>query len=393
MDNFFLQGRFEKAMKFTLTDLGISCALGRGKDEVARNAFSADASGMMRFEDFVWKQTVVFGKIRSDISNKDMRAKALLDIALDELSEKIESLKKEYDTSRLGIVLGSSNTGIDEAFMHIQKWLLTKEKPTEFDFEQIRLGTPAEYLQEKVKFEGPAYVVSTACSSSSKVFYSARALIENDICDAVLVGGVDSLCRFAMNGFYALDALSLQHTNPMSKNREGINLGEGVALFVMEKDKNGIYLAGIGESSDAYHLTSPDPSGAGAIKSMQKALEDAALNACDIDYINLHGTGTLHNDSMETLAVSNLFGKQTLCASTKPLTGHTLGAAGALELALSWLMLKENRIIPHVYDGDYDDTLPDIRLASGKENKVIKTILSNSFAFGGSNASVILRKD
>ena len=277
--------------------------------------------------------------------------------------------------------------------INLKPFILTKEKPTEFDFEQIRLGTPAEYLQEKVKFEGPAYVVSTACSSSSKVFYSARALIENDICDAVLVGGVDSLCRFAMNGFYALDALSLQHTNPMSKNREGINLGEGVALFVMEKDKNGIYLAGIGESSDAYHLTSPDPSGAGAIKSMQKALEDAALNACDIDYINLHGTGTLHNDSMETLAVSNLFGKQTLCASTKPLTGHTLGAAGALELALSWLMLKENRIIPHVYDGDYDDTLPDIRLASGKENKVIKTILSNSFAFGGSNASVILRKD
>ena len=357
------------------------------------NAFSADASGMMRFEDFVWQQTVVFGKIRSDISNKDMRAKALLDIALEELSEKIESLKKEYDTSRLGIVLGSSNTGIDEAFIHIQKWLLTKEKPIEFDFEQIRLGTPAEYLQEKVKFEGPAYVVSTACSSSAKVFYSARALIENDICDAVLVGGVDSLCRFAMNGFYALDALSLQHTNPMSKNRQGINLGEGVALFVMEKDKDGICLAGIGESSDAYHLTSPDPSGAGAIKSMQRALDDASLAPLDIDYINLHGTGTLHNDSMEILAVTDVFGNQTLCASTKPLTGHTLGAAGALELGLSWLMLKENRIIPHVYDGDYDDSLPSICLAKGAENRNMKTILSNSFAFGGSNASVILRKD
>lgn len=380
-------------MKITLTDVAITCALGFGKKQVASNAFNANCSGMRIFKDLLPNQEIVCGALPGELPARDMRVKTLLDMAIEELAPSLSRLKKDYSSERIGIVLGSSNTGVDEAFIHIQKWLKDGKYNENFSFEQIRLGTPALYLQEQIKVSGPAWVVSTACSSSAKAFYSARALLKNDICDAVLVGGADSLCRFAMNGFYALEALSLKHTNPMSINRSGINLGEGVALFIMEKDKNGICLAGIGESSDAYHLTSPEPTGQGAIKAMLLALQDAKLSSSDIDYINLHGTGTIHNDSMEIIAIHQLFGEKTLCASTKPLTGHTLGAAGAVELALSWLMIKENKIIPHVYDGIFDSSLPKINLATGKEKKDINLVLSNSFAFGGSNACVILRKE
>ena len=208
----------------------------------------------------------------------------------------------------------------------------------------------------------------------------------------MIVGGVDARCDFALNGFNALGALSKTHTNPMSENRNGINLGEGAALFVMEKGCCGIRLLGIGESSDAYHLTSPDPTGAGAIDSMTKALIDAHLGPQDIDFINMHGTGTTANDAMESLAINKVFGDNILCASTKPLTGHTLGAAGAVSMGLSWLMLKYSFIIPHVYDGKFASDCAKIRLAQIGDNKEINRVLCNAFAFGGSNASLIMGK-
>ena len=216
--------------------------------------------------------------------------------------------------------------------------------------------------------------------------------MECNICDAVLVGGVDARCDFALNGFNALGALSKKHTNPFSVNRDGINLGEGAALFIMEKGCCGIKLLGIGESSDAYHLTSPDPNGSGAISCMKNALSDANLKPGDIDFINMHGTGTIANDAMESLAVNTVFGEDVLCASTKPLTGHTLGAAGAISMGLSWLMLQYDFIIPHVFDGVYADDCARVHLSGKNENKEINRILCNAFAFGGSNASLIMGK-
>ena len=162
-------------------------------------------------------------------------------------------------------------------------------------------------------------------------------------------------------------------------------------LYPISKEKaNGVKLLGIGESSDAYHLTHPEPNGNGAELAMTLALKDANLTSDKIDYINMHGTGTIANDSMESLAISRVFTNSVLCASTKPLTGHALGASGAIEAGLSYLMLKNQVIIPHIYDGNYDDTLPKLNLANGNEAKHLSIILSNSFAFGGSNASLIL---
>ena len=378
-------------IKGTLTALGFVCALGKSKDEICKNASSGSVSGMITDSVSIPNKKVPFGAVDIPVTER-LRCFELLDLALAQISDKIEELKQKYRPERIGVVLGSSNTGIQEAQEKIDSWLDTNVKPDNFSFDEIKLGTPAVYLRQKTGVLGPAYTVSTACSSSAKVFASASYLLEKDICDAVLVGGVDSLCRLAMNGFNALEALSDEISNPMSKNRKGINLGEGAAIFTMERNQKGIVVAGIGETSDGYHLTSPDPEGKGAILSMKLALKHADIKPEYVDFINLHGTGTEANDAMESRAVNAVFGNSVLCASTKPMTGHALGASGAIELALSWLMLKNQFIIPHVYDGVYDDVLPPILLATKNDKKSLKYILSNSFAFGGSNASVILGK-
>lgn len=376
-------------MKVTLTDLGFVCALGNNKEDIVRNAARGEAPGVCAVYDDVPNKTIPFFQVL-DVNSKYMRCYDLLDRAVEQINDSIIELKNKYSSSELGIVLGCSNTGIHEAQLNIMEWLKTGDCPQEFSFDKIELGSPAIYLQKKLDISGPAYVVSTACSSSAKAFQTARNLIKNKVCKAVIVGGVDSRCMFAHNGFYGLNALSDNVTNPFSANRTGITLGEGAALFIMQENVPGIQLLGIGETTDAYDLTSPDPTGNGAFKSMQQALSEAELDMKDINYINMHGTGTEANDAMEGTAINNLFGNSTLCASTKQLTGHTLGASGAIEIALSWLMIKNNFIIPHKFDGVYDDRIPKINLATGKENIKINNILSNSFAFGGSNVSVIL---
>ena len=378
-------------MEYTLKNLGFVCALGANHDDIIKNAVAGDTRAMFDGNVYVDGDKVPFGTAPVE-QKHELRCFDLIDVALNQINADLGLLKQNYDVHRLGIIIGSSNTGVGEAQQHIEQSLKNDKKIDKNVLSELELGTPAEYIQKKTGFMGPTYCVSTACSSSLKVFQSARNLIENDICDAVLVGGVDARCDFALNGFNALSALSKQHTNPMSKNRAGINLGEGAALFIMEKSCCGIKLLGVGESSDAYHLTSPDPTGAGAVSSMTGALNDAGLSASDIDFIIMHGTGTIANDSMESLAINSVFGNNVLCASTKPLTGHTLGAAGAISMGLAWLMLKHNFIIPHIYDGVYDENCKDIKLAQIGDKCELRNILCNAFAFGGSNASVIMGK-
>ena len=378
-------------MEYVLKNLGFVCALGANHDDIIKNAIAGNTQPMFSDDVVVGGEIVPFGAAPVD-KNKELRMYDLIDCALNQIAMDIELLKQNYDKKRLGIIIGSSNTGVSEA----QKLIETAiRNNTEFDesvIKDLELGTPSEYIRTKTGFMGPTFTVSTACSSSLKVFQSARQLIENNICDAVLVGGVDGRCDFALNGFDALGALSKTHTNPFSENRNGINLGEGAALFILEKGNYGIKLLGIGESSDAYHLTNPDPSGTGAVESMKSALQDANLEPKDIDFINMHGTGTTANDAMESLAINSVFGENVLCASTKPLTGHTLGAAGAISMGLSWLMLKHNFVIPHVFDGKFASDCAKIHLSGKDEHKEINRILCNAFAFGGSNASLIMGK-
>ena len=252
------------------------------------------------------------------------------------------------------------------------------------------MGSPSEFLKEYLDLQGPAYTISCACSSGAKALAAAKRLLENDLCDAVIAGGVDTICELTLRGFNSLELIDDKLCLPFSKNRQGLNIGEGGAFFLLTREKSKLQLCGSGESSDAYHHSSPQPEGKGAISAMQNALKDAELSASDIDYINLHGTGTKQNDAMEATAVNHIFGEKTYCSSTKPLTGHTLGAAGAIEAAFCCMTLTEQTSPYHHWDGESD---PELALLNFSNPSKPRYALSNSFAFGGNNCSLIFGVD
>jgi 3-oxoacyl-[acyl-carrier-protein] synthase-1 len=224
---------------------------------------------------------------------------------------------------------------------------------------------------------------------------SAARLLNMGICDAVVCGGVDSLCAFTVAGFTALESVSEARCNPLSANRNGINIGEGAALFLMTREPAAVSLRGWGESSDAHHMSAPEPSGKGASIAIEKALARAGIEASQIDYINLHGTATPQNDAMESRAVHALFGDAVPVSSTKAFTGHALGAAGAIEAALCWLAMQdenpEGLLPPHLWDGVGDPALPQLNVVTPgtRLGRPLDWALSNSFAFGGANAVVV----
>ena len=362
-------------MRYALDTLSCVCALGRTHDKILSNLRARSTAGMVPLAADIPGRTVLFGAVSGELPTiddpeYDMRTNRLLAQAVASERAAFDAFIARYGADRVAIVLGTSNTGIDEAQRHVDTWLASGTKPEAMRFSEIELGTPAEFLARLLGVTGPAYSISTACSSSAKVFPAARRLIEAGVVDAAIVGGADGRCRFALNGFHALGALSQGLCRPLAPDRDGINLGEGAALFTMARaEGDAICFAGAGETSDAYHPTAPDPEGNGAEAAMRAALADAGLGPSDIAYVNLHGTGTPANDAMEMKAMARVFpdietGDGPAYESTKPLTGHCLGAAGAVEAALCWLKLAAG----------------DVKGAA----------LSSSFAFGGSNAAVIL---
>ena len=335
-----------------------------------------------------------FGKLKEDfepINNEqyDLRCNRVLKYLVDKLD------LSEFGKDEIGIVIGTTNSGIEE-------FETTKNK------HHAEFGNPAEFLKFYLGTTNYAACVSTACTSGVKVFSTARKLLENGVCKAVIAGGVDTLASMPSYGFHALEVLSHEKTNPFSKNRNGISLGEGGALFVVTKaaeqlgseaakhQNDGIIhkvaILGIGETSDAYHAATPDPDGVQAVKAIQAALDDANLKPEDIDYINLHGTGTISNDLMEANAIYKVFGDKVPASSTKPLTGHCLGAAASIEAFICYQILKGERNLPiHKFDGEYDETLPKINLVTeNTPQKEVKVCMSTSFGFGGTNAVVVL---
>ncbi|MBC7664818.1 MAG: beta-ketoacyl-[acyl-carrier-protein] synthase II, partial [Caulobacter sp.] len=248
------------------------------------------------------------------------------------------------------------------------------------------LGTP-----------GPAFAISTACSAGVKAIATGARLLRAGAVDAAVAGGGDALTGSTTAGSSALDAVSAERCNPLSANRRGINIGEGAALFLMGRDEGPVRLSGWGESADAHHMSAPEPAGRGAAEAMQRALARAGVVAADVDYVNLHGTATEQNDAMESLAVQRVLGGDVAVSSTKPLTGHTLAAAGALEAAFAWHTLVGNptgRLPVHWWDGVADPALPALRaVAPGTAlGRPVCHVLSNSFAFGGSNAALLFSR-
>ncbi|RQR36174.1 beta-ketoacyl-ACP synthase [Burkholderia sp. Bp9143] len=325
----------------------------------------------------------------------DCRNNRLLLAALAQIGPIVDAAIARHGPRRVGVVIGTSTSGIQAAEQALAQRVATGTMPAGFDYRQMEIGTAAPFVRAVLGVTGPAYTLSTACTSSAKAFAAARRLLRLKLCDAVVVGGADSLCELTLQGFASLESVSPGQTNPMSRNRSGINIGEGAALFVMGRDETAVRLAGVGESSDAHHISAPDPAGYGAEEALRAALADAGVASSAIGYVNLHATATRLNDEMEANVTARVFPHGVPASGTKPLTGHTLGASGATELGFGWLTLARGIALPmHVWDGEHDPALPRLDLVDSERrlagDATGRYVMSNSFAFGGSNASLIL---
>jgi len=390
-----------------LDALGVICALGQGKRAVLDNLLAGNSPGMRVQAGWLPERSVPVGAVDTELpamppgfAERNTRNNRLLLAAALEIEGDIRQAIERHGAQRIGVVLGTSTTGIHEASQGIAALLHDGAFPPEYSYRHQELAAPAAFLADWLQLSGPTYSISTACTSSGRALLSARRLLDLGVCDAVLCGGVDSLCGLTLNGFDALEALSDETCNPFSRQRKGINIGEGAALFLMTREPSAsaapIALLGAGASSDAHHISAPEPTGRGALLAMRTALKSAALDAGQIDYLNLHGTATTQNDAMESLAVAELFPEGVPCSSSKPLSGHTLGAAGALEAAFCWLCLglgnRDSLLPPQVWDGLVDPALPRLNLVApgSVASRPLRYLMSNSFAFGGNNVSLIL---
>lgn len=392
-----------------ITAVGLLNALGEGVEQVSAGLFRGDQSGIGQSDSFLPDRRCHVAAVSTKLPECPpgleglwSRNAALSLSALSQIKDGVAAALQRYGSERIGVVMGSSTSGIEEGEKALRSRLESGVLPEEYNYPQQQMGTVSDVIANVLGTAGPSYTISTACSSSAKVFRAACNLIQSGWCDCVVTGGFDSLCKLTTNGFSALDLVSDEVTNPFSKNRKGITIGEGGAIFLLERCSDSelthesVCIAGVGESSDAYHISSPDPSGAGAVVAINAALRHAGIAPTEVGYINLHGTGTPHNDAMEARAIHSLFSDNVPCSSTKPLVGHMLGASGATEVAFCWLVLRdsEGRLPPHRFDGERDPELPQLSLVAlgQRAHEPIQYALSNSFGFGGSNCAVVLRR-
>ena len=342
----------------------------------------------------------------ADLQAFDCRNNRLAQLALrqDGFLAAVQAVAARVGPQRVGVFLGTSTAGIlqtELAYQHRNNNdnnndSATGALPADFCYPQTHNPySVADFVRRSCALTGLAMAVSTACSSSAKVFASAQRMLAAGLIDAAVVGGVDTLCLTTLYGFNSLGLLSSSPCRPFDAARSGISIGEGAAFVLLERTPevlpaNAVLLLGVGESSDAHHMSSPHPEGLGARLAMQQALRSAGLQPGEIDYINLHGTATQSNDAAEGLAVQTVFGAHTTpCSSTKGATGHTLGAAGGLEAVFCALALQNGLLPGGVHTEVLDARLAvDYRLHS--QNQPLRRVLSNSFGFGGTNCSLIL---
>lgn len=385
-----------------LNDCALLCALGDERDTIARRLLDEAEEGLAVSDACSPGRPLPLGRVHAALPSVDhlplalrSRNNQLALAALARIRPAVDAAIARYGAARVGVVVGTSTSGVAATEGALAARAATGALPDWFHYGQQEMGAPAALLARELGVGGPAYVHSSACSSSAKALASAARLIRMGLCDAVVTGGVDTLCGFTVAGFSALESVSAARCNPLSAARNGINLGEGAALFLMSREPAAVALCGWGESSDGHHMSAPDPAGGGARLAMRDALRRAGIEPADVDYINLHGTATVQNDAMESRAVSDLFGTEVAVSSTKPFTGHTLGAAGAVEAAFCWLAMQddnpEGKLPPHLWDGAQDPALPTLNVArpGTRLGRPLRWALSNSFAFGGSNATLV----
>ena len=340
-------------------------------------------------------------RLPAALAGFDCRNNRLAEMVLgqDGFEDAVAAAVARYGARRIGLFMGTSTSGILHAELaYRERGSTAGPLPSWFNYAATQnTGSLAAYLRRRLGVAGPSFVVSCACASTAKVFGSAARMIEAGLCDAAIVGGADSLCLTTLYGFHALALNAPGPCRPFDTARDGISIGEAGGFALLEKPHpdcdpdgdNAILLLGVGESNDAYHMSSPHPEGAGARLAMQRALAAAGLAASDIDYINLHGTATRVGDTAEDMAVFGLLGSFTPCSSTKGFTGHTLGAAGIVEAIICSLAIRHGMLPGSAHTETVD---PAFRIRYQRETRParIDTVLSNSFGFGGSNCSLVL---
>jgi 3-oxoacyl-[acyl-carrier-protein] synthase-1 len=335
--------------------------------------------------------------VRSDLGDFDCRNNRLAQLGLvqDGFDEAVAAARLKYGADRIGFYLGTSTSGLHSTELaYRRRDPATGALPADYRYAETQnTYSLGDFTRRFLRLEGPGFVVSSACSSSAKVFGNAARMIAAGVCDAAVVGGADSLCLMTLYGFRSLGLTAAGPCRPFDADRDGISLGEGAGFALLEKadraEAGNVLLLGVGESSDAYHMSTPHPEGLGAKLAMRQALESAELAPADIDYINLHGTATRTNDASEDKAVVEIFGSSTPCSSTKGATGHLLGTAGITEAIVSILAIEHGLMPGSVNTRTVDPELKCRYLIENREGSV-RRVLSNSFGFGGSNCSLIL---
>jgi len=388
-----------------LTEFTVTCCLGRGR-QAMRAALASRGSGLAhrQFESATLDTCIgeVEGldavRLPESLAAWDCRNNRLAELALvqDGFAAAVGEAAARHGPRRIGVFLGTSTSGILQAELaYRRRDPATGALPPDFDYARTHnTYSVSGYVRARLALGGPAWTVSTACSSSAKVFGTAARLIEAGVIDAAVVGGVDSLCLTTLYGFNSLELLAHEPCRPWDRARSGLSIGEAGAFALLEPlpaspADGAVALLGVGESSDAHHMSAPHPEGLGARLAMQAALAAAGLTPADIDYVNLHGTATPSNDAAEDRAVVDLLGTSMPCSSTKGATGHTLGAAGAVESVAAALALRHG-FIPGGANTEERD--PALRAAYALESRParLRRVLSNSFGFGGTNASLVL---
>jgi 3-oxoacyl-[acyl-carrier-protein] synthase I len=334
--------------------------------------------------------------VRDDLGRYDCRNNRLAQIGLelDGFAAAVMAARERYGAARIGVFVGTSTSGILETELaYRRRDPGTGVLPPDYRYHETHnTYSLADFVRRYLGLGGPAFVISSACSSTAKVFGNAARMIAVGLCDAAVVGGVDSLCLTTLHGFHSLELTSSGPCRPFDTARDGISIGEGAGFALLEKAdsaRGAALLLGIGESSDAHHMSTPHPEGLGAKLAMERALRSAGASPADIDYVNLHGTGTRTNDAAEDCAVWQMFNGTTPCSSTKGATGHLLGAAGITEAIISILAIGNDLMPGSAHTREIDPALRSNYLLNNREARV-RRVMSNSFGFGGSNCSVVL---
>lgn len=387
------------------------CATSAGVGRAALlDALRAERGGLVPYDDPIGAVETHVGPVAGleavavpeALAAYDCRNNRLAELALaqDGFLDAVAAARARFGPARVGVVLGTSTSGIastEDAYHH---WGATGALPADYRFETTQeLYALARYVARRCGLTGPSYTISAACASSTKTFVDAAQLLAADLCDAVLVGGVDTLCETSLRGFNSLQLLSPGPCRPNDRDRKGICIGEAGCFALMTRDppeaRDGgpaIRLAGYGESSDAHHMSAPHPEGLGARLAMRRALESAGLAPARVDYINMHGTGSLLNDRVEDHAIADIFGETVPCSSTKGWTGHTLGAAGGVEAVIAMLALEAG-LIPGNLNLRTREAEARCHIPRETAAAPLTHVLTNNFGFGGNNCSLIFARD